>query len=411
MCSCPYWLVLVALMDRGEADRLQSRQRMYCSLVQVINARKMPLSAAVIKSLEADPAIQSDGYTRKERIRDYSNRYYPEVFEIADRPLLRRFPNVRQILHGGLFANAQKKDSWVVHIHPPTTSEPPSPSSRASSSSLSPPPPDLGHIDYAEGFNFRKLTDLELDLGPLPVPPAGYTMTRRLDVSLYAGHSEADRPEEYLAALKEHTRFAHLHKSVHLGGVSATLTDIGDLYRRQIASAAKYRLAYIHAENCHIADLADLQTFASIACTSLVKLQLVTPGRGTYKPDKTVLGFGDIPALTRIIRSSLPNLLHLSIALAGIESAEADCAAQLSAHSLDDGGTLTKLEILAARQRVPVYNVLRALSGMCTGKANIYVDRGTTYYPCGDDDEQEDVWLWWAQKDYHSYLRRSVIPP
>jgi hypothetical protein len=151
-----------------------------------------------------------------------------------------------------------------------------------------------------------------------------------------------------------------MYRAADFGELPITLGDLTDIYVRQAGRPSNLRLGWIDARYIERFLVGDFQRFAEVASKSPTHLRLA--GWVPYVEEAVGMSFEDFIALIPCIRSHLPNLINLHIALTGIETAEAFCGTQTGADRLSVRGNLTWLKVLTADFEPPLFNVIRSVA-------------------------------------------------
>lgn len=208
------------------------------------------------------------------------------------------------------------------------------------------------HLFHRVRCNAREIPPVEKVYLP-DIAPIGFALQTFFDLDICSGgppHSA------WLEHLRSRSHFANLYKTAGLGSVPVTLGDISSLYQRQIVAGHEHRIETIYATAVQSFHLADFQSFAGIASTSLRRLILSS----TFQD--TMLSFTDLSSLTDIIISQLPNLAHLHLALNDVEIAEPICERMLDANILSCRGSIEELLIHTSADIPNLFSALRVLS-------------------------------------------------
>lgn len=335
----------VAICIKDEPD-LQPRQRMYTAAVVEINANDGHLSPAASAALRHRGPLLPDGH---------------EVRRLATLTLRNRFANLRRVTYG---ADAYDRygEWWTVHHFDPADGN------RVLSAARPPTSADYG-AQHVETFHSH-LCDVE-DLPPPTLDQSsvyadGRTVTTRFDLCLTRRtyHTPASSLiDAWLAAVRSEA-MGSVYRAADFGILPISLYDLMDIYilqeRRQYVVRLEHIMA-LHAEPFHLG--AFLQ-FAEIACWAVTSLLLTLSGPDGYKEDAVGMSFEDFDEASQHIIFYMPNLRLLSMALKGIETAEAYCATQLRANILANPGTLEGLYIVTADFKTPLFNVIRLMANL-----------------------------------------------
>ena len=294
--------------------------------------------------------------------RHYNGGYYPEIPAVLLASVARKCPNLRSMV----FCESEPW-SWVLYVAPAIQAL------SALATSLTPGQEVIGHIDVTQPFTYWLGLHTTSASPPAPsVPPSGYTINTYYDLRVYI--SDGFRPpvpqvQQLLLALREEPCWATCGRNARFGQLSIDLADITALCQRQIDSGNFRRIENISAGRVNSWDVDAFRSFASVA-SSLVSLDLVGE-TANFDSRRVGIGFTDIPDLVSTIRSCLPCLATLKLAVRGVDSAEADLRRSLSDTSLDSGGTIKLLHILTAPHSSPLLSTIRVLSGICASTAEI----------------------------------------
>lgn len=205
-----------------------------------------------------------------------------------------------------------------------------------------------------------------------PPPTSRYVARIRFDLKLTL--VDTPRTDDWLASLRDSPLWADLHTHISLDGTPVTLEDLASLYRRQISAGHSERLEDIFAPCARPWTAYDFEDFARIASTSLRSLKLYDEwAKGGQ--DTPRIAFRDLPFLTEMVLQHLPNLATLSIAVTGIDTAEAVFGELLHPDILARAGSLRDLRIYSEKppHPIPFYNTLRYLMGMTARDGGVLV--------------------------------------
>lgn len=338
---------------------------------------------------EADDETDSDSETERRlwsktcqcpRSRPF--KYDPSAANLVLPDIVRRFPHVKDATFGGVYEPFGNDDIWTVQFNNNNTSG----SSHA------------GHVDLFHTRRFDVSADPATATLPFPPPSPAYTIWERFDLIVHFPRWREDplRPTEWLEALRNSPIMGQLYKSVSLGRFPVDLSYLSGLYLLQDKQHFSERLEHIISPYTTIGTLRDFADFASIASTSLVSLVLCGERSYRYPPGGTNMSFSDLPQLVDTIKTKLPSLRLLRMALEGVGSADRDCAAMLSPEKLEPGGTLTELVILTSEQYTALWSVLRCLAPLWSR-----IPDATVHIAMGD----YGGWTAEAQAVYLRYLQ------
>lgn len=325
---------------------------------------------------------------------------YRNVFQDVVLLLRAKFPSLRRIRFAAFFP---RQYTYTVHADPDRSEE----------------LDDVWHIDCVEERAFqidRAPTPIS---SPLSLSPDYYTARYRFDVRFdayderdstssepswvgeqehvdsdgsSAGRTHSDKSELWVAAMKEAEGFEGLYRVADFGMLSLALEDIGEIAQRQISSGHPVadRLRTITAGNIAPYEVYDFELFASAVSASLTSLKL-----GTESFNSVRITFADLPAIFAIIKSDLPLLRDLTLAVGGIADAEAVCRGFMTPGILSERGTLHSICIDTAYHPTKLFSALRYLAQYCREDPNPPVmvshDRGYT--------------VGWSPEDQRSMIR------
>ncbi|KAI9634521.1 uncharacterized protein MKK02DRAFT_38052 [Dioszegia hungarica] len=217
-----------------------------------------------------------------------------------------------------------------------------------------------------------------------PSPAGSYTVNHRCDLTLMLLQPTAQDTQRWLDALQDGPALARLTKHVKLDGLNTSLPVLTRLYERQAEAGFTDGLATIFTPQMAPFDIDAFRTFAS-AASSLTSLILVgeRPAAGVPIGHTT---FSELPTLVEVIRRDLPHLVKLHLAIGGIGTAGEDCKSYLTPGGLCLEGTIQDLRIDTGGTDKPQFNLVRAISPICTSKARLAMQGGAVKTSWKKDD-------------------------
>lgn len=310
------------------------------------------------------------GRGRTARIDAYLANYRLDVFNAIIPPLLEKLSCLRKIKLGSSY-QAFGKDSWVVNFLP-----------------------KLGETDQGGTIDLittYKSTPRSAPTGLILYPaPPNYPLRHRFDLDLFRADCESQSsPSDaarWVALLRDHPSFGGLYKAIDFSDLLVALNDITDICQRQLNSSFTKRLEVIIAKCIISWAVDDLLQFALTASSSLTHLQLanrVSAIKGHPIPQhQAIASFRDLQTIKAILQDHLPNLKVLWVNLGGVETAEEECQGMLDRCPVGHSGTIRDLQINTEWTLLRGFNVIRALSPLCSTGGKVRVGLAPTSASC-----------------------------
>jgi hypothetical protein len=132
------------------------------------------------------------------------------------------------------------------------------------------------------------------------------------------------------------------------------------------------RLSIVHAQGVQPWGVEDLGALFRASSGHLTILHLA-PYNQKYRPGLAKVTFAELGDIVELIRSSLPGLQELSLAVDGAKEAEAHTQGLLGEMCLDIGGNVSRLLVMTEELSVPYFNVVSLLGQICTPTAFVVI--------------------------------------
>jgi hypothetical protein len=126
---------------------------------------------------------------------------------------------------------------------------------------------------------------------------------------------------------------------MELDTLPVSLADFAFVYEQQIVLGHRDRVQQITAFGVTPWDVGDFVDFARIASGSLTSLCLFSSS-DPYDEHRGALSFADLSLVLSAVRTYLPNLVRLALAVSGGRKSHQTCSELLVTTCLEPGGTI-----------------------------------------------------------------------
>lgn len=251
----------------------------------------------------------------------YLNRYQAQVFNLVIPPMLRECGGLRRMHFGGILDRREQGDRWEVCFDAPMGTGKIEEENRS------------GHINYRRTLQISSARSPPSTVNSVftcPLPPNdSYTISAREDITIQHDYGGDGMGEGWSSAAIRGSLFDCVHQAVELDRVPVTLDDLSTIYTRQASANYTERLNTISALALVPFDIPQFRQFAVISGNYLTSLRLLDNGFVGPTTSSPQLTFADLPTLTSLVKTRLPNLVWLDISLGDVETAEEICRSML----------------------------------------------------------------------------------
>lgn len=264
-------------------------------------------------------------YRSREQLRQneiWCKRYQPKLFNVLVPPIAEVCAGLRRVEFGD--ANRPESDRWSVRLDDIEKTK--------------------GQIELVQFREFNLWEEPPSDLLAPSAPSPDYPIQQySFNIKLRHDRHAPMKRSAWTQMIRDSERLGYLDTTIDMGLVPVALGDISMLYHRQDAVRRGRRLQKITAYAVEPYDISSLQSFASLAGSSIKYLVLCA----NFSAGCTDLSIIDIPGLITAIRTNTPNLSRLELAVNGIETAEVTSKSMLSA-DLSVSGNIEYLRLHTA---------------------------------------------------------------